>query len=112
MAFSKCIELTDVICYSTNVPSTMATDAFDGSLVEYATLYVPESSLNDYKNTLPWSGFGAILPINPMAIEELKNVDTSKTTDNTKLYDLMGRRLQQKPASGYYIQGGKKFFVK
>ena len=31
---------------------------------------------------------------------------------NAPIYDLMGRRLQQKPASGYYIQGGKKYFVK
>lgn len=31
---------------------------------------------------------------------------------NTPINDLMGRRLQQKPASGYYIQGGKKYFVK
>ena len=27
------------------------------------------------------------------------------------VYDLMGRRLSGKPASGYYIQGGKKYFV-
>jgi hypothetical protein len=31
---------------------------------------------------------------------------------NAPIYDLMGRRLQQKPTSGYYIQGGKKYFVK
>ena len=31
---------------------------------------------------------------------------------NAPIYDLMGRRLQQKPTNGYYIQGGKKFFVK
>ncbi|MBR7051543.1 MAG: leucine-rich repeat domain-containing protein [Bacteroidaceae bacterium] len=31
---------------------------------------------------------------------------------NAPVYDLMGRRLQQKPVTGYYIQGGKKYFVK
>ena len=31
---------------------------------------------------------------------------------NVPIFDLMGRRLQQKPASGYYIQGGKKYLVK
>jgi hypothetical protein len=31
---------------------------------------------------------------------------------NAPIFDLMGRRLTEKPASGYYIQGGKKYFVK
>jgi hypothetical protein len=30
--------------------------------------------------------------------------------DNT-IYDLSGRRLSEKPKSGYYIQGGKKYYV-
>ena len=28
------------------------------------------------------------------------------------IYDLSGRKLNQKPSNGYYIQGGKKYFVK
>ena len=31
--------------------------------------------------------------------------------DNT-IYDLSGRRLSEKPASGYYIQGGKTYLAK
>ena len=30
---------------------------------------------------------------------------------NAPIYDLNGRRLTEKPKSGYYIQGGKKYFV-
>ena len=30
---------------------------------------------------------------------------------NAPIYDLNGRRLSKKPKSGYYIQGGKKYFV-
>ena len=54
--FSNCPELTDVYCYAENVPNT-STDAFDGSLIEYATLHVPASALNAYSNTVPWSYF-------------------------------------------------------
>jgi hypothetical protein len=47
-----------------------------------------------------------------MAIGEVKTEAGPDAAGNAPIYDLMGRRLQQKPASGYYIQGGKKFFVK
>jgi len=53
-AFGYCPELTDVYCYAVNVPQTY-TNAFDESKVENATLHVPEESLEQYKNTSPWS---------------------------------------------------------
>lgn len=56
-AFSDCQELADVYCNCTTLPTT-ATDAFYGSYIEYATLHVPESAIDDYKATSPWSGFG------------------------------------------------------
>lgn len=31
--------------------------------------------------------------------------------DDVTIYDLNGRRLPEKPKSGYYIQGGKKYFA-
>ena len=39
--------------------------AFDShdSYTENATLYVPESALDNYKTTVPWSSFGTILAI-------------------------------------------------
>ena len=55
--FANCSELTDVYCNAETVPSTK-TNAFDGSYIEYATLHVPASAVNEYKNTAPWSGFG------------------------------------------------------
>ena len=55
-AYANCPELTDVYCYAENVPSTNI-DAFNGSLIEYATLHVPASALNAYSNTEPWSNF-------------------------------------------------------
>ncbi len=47
----------------------------------------------------------------PMDVVDVKSHEDNKQS-NAPIYDLMGRRLQQKPASGYYIQGGKKYFVK
>ena len=59
-AFRDCPELLDVYCYAEKVPSTVS-DAFDGSYPEYATLHVPDASIDSYKATAPWSGFGKIV---------------------------------------------------
>ena len=61
-AFSDCSELTNVYCYAETVPNTGAT-AFDGSYIDYATLHVPESAIESYKATVPWSGFQKIVSI-------------------------------------------------
>ncbi|MBQ2877456.1 MAG: leucine-rich repeat domain-containing protein [Bacteroidaceae bacterium] len=60
--FARCGNLTDVYCYATSVPSTNS-DAFNNSYIEYATLHVPEESIDSYKNTVPWSSFGTIKAI-------------------------------------------------
>ena len=59
-AFANCLELLDVYCYAENVPST-PNDAFAGSYPEYATLHVPDASVDSYKATAPWSSFGKIV---------------------------------------------------
>ena len=59
-SFENCSALTDFYCYAENVPST-GRDLFRGSPIEFATLHVPAGSLNRYKSTLPWSGFGNII---------------------------------------------------
>ena len=61
-AFARCPELTDVYCCADNVPSTKS-DAFIGSYPEYITLHVPANSLNTYKTTVPWSGFGKFVSL-------------------------------------------------
>lgn len=55
-AFSYCESLEDVYCYAEKVPST-ETNAFDGSYIAYATLHVPDNSINQYRRRAPWSGF-------------------------------------------------------
>ena len=59
-AFAYCSELLDVYCYAENVPSIQS-NAFNGSYPEYATLYVPDDSIDSYKATAPWSSFGKIV---------------------------------------------------
>ena len=56
-AFSECKALKDIYCQAVNVPETHSS-AFDTSPIENMTLYVPGESMNAYKTTDPWSGFG------------------------------------------------------
>lgn len=59
-AFVKCKELSDVYCYAETVPIT-SLDAFKDSYIDYATLHVPDASVEEYKSTSPWSEFGNIV---------------------------------------------------
>ena len=103
-AFANCPELLDVYCYAEKVPST-ASDAFDGSYPENATLHVPDASVDSYKATAPWSSFGKIVALteDETGIDELKG-ENGKV--KTVLYDLSGRRVQ-KGQKGFFIQNGK-----
>lgn len=56
-AFSGYKALKDIYCQAVNVPETHSS-AFDNSPIENMTLYVPGESMNAYKTTAPWSGFG------------------------------------------------------
>ena len=84
-------------------------DVFDDVPQSEGTLYVYQSVLNAYKTAPQWKEFGNILPIDPSAVEEIKA--DMETNANAPIYDLNGRRLTEKPTSGYYIQGGKKYLV-
>lgn len=61
-AFSDCDGLKEAYCYAENVPGT-GKNAFQNASISSATLYVPASSLETYKATEPWSGFGTIKPL-------------------------------------------------
>lgn len=113
-AFADCVELTDVYCLAKKVPSLSYSSVFQGSYVEYATLHVPESAVDAYKAADQWKDFGTILPIDPTEVDELKanNTPEAKADENAPIYDPNGRKLSKKPATGVYIQGGKKYFVK
>lgn len=109
-AFYGCFSLTSVTCWAERVPS-MGSDVFYNSPIGHAVLYVPESSLIAYKNAAQWKDFDDILPIDPSDVDELKASEVKKTGTNAPIYDLNGRRLNEKPKRGIYIQGRKKYFV-
>jgi hypothetical protein len=58
-AFANCKGITDVFCYAENVPSGQS--FFDGTPIESATLHVPASSIEDYKDMYPWCNFKEII---------------------------------------------------
>jgi hypothetical protein len=105
-AFSSCPELTDVYCCAEAVPST-ASNAFQDSYIDYATLHVPATSIEAYKAAEPWKNFKNIVVYDPSGILDI-NLDKKA---NAPIYDLNGRRLAE-PAKGINVIGGKKVVVK
>ena len=70
--FVRCDNLVNVYCLAVKVPyapnSEYSPFASYSNDIDYTVspqlvLYVPAASINDYKNTAPWSGFNKILPI-------------------------------------------------
>lgn len=66
-AFTYCDNLSTVVCKAVAVP-TMGEQVFDYDL-ENDTLYVPNESLELYKNAEQWQDFGTILPIGSVPTE-------------------------------------------
>lgn len=56
--------------------------------LDLATLCVPEASLESYRVTSPWSGFGTIEPITPTGIDD---INASKEATIEVIYDLDGK---------------------
>ena len=67
-AFSGCKNIENVYCYAATVPST-GIRAFKDAYIEYTTLHVPESAINAYKTTEPWSGFGTFKTLEGTEVE-------------------------------------------
>ena len=102
--FASCPDLTDVYCMAENVPST-SSDAFTGSYIEYAKLYVPTTSINAYKAKTPWKDFGTILSLVGTTYKLTYLVDD----EVYKTYDMeYGAAITPEPAptkEGYTFSG-------
>ena len=70
-AFAECKNLETLTCLAENVPITYS-NAFYNSMIEYSTLVVPESALQAYKTTAPWSGFGTFRTVDGTEVETKK----------------------------------------
>ena len=77
--------------------------------IENATLHVPENMIEAFRTTAPWSGFGNIVALKAEDLpSEVKYVLAPKPENAPPiLFDLSGRRLEQKPQKGIYIQDGR-----
>lgn len=89
--FRNCTSLKTMICEisSATLGTEYYSDFFEDTPIKQATLYVPETSLESYKTTSPWSGFGKILPISP---DGIKKTTTDKETTIGAIYNLEGKR--------------------
>ena len=61
-AFRELKSLEDLYCYA-RVSPQLGNNIFENSLIGYATLHVPEKSLETYETTSPWSAFMKIVPL-------------------------------------------------
>ena len=59
-ALAYCPDLTHVYCHAVNVPDTDS-DVLEYSYPQYATLHVPDESVENYRNHDTWSKFGTIV---------------------------------------------------
>ena len=61
-AFANCFDITDIYCFAEKVPET-ASIIFSHPDSPKSTLYVPEGSLEAYREAAPWSSFKNIVGI-------------------------------------------------
>lgn len=80
-AFYGCKDMTDLYCYAESAPST-GSSIFDGADVQYATLHVPAASIESYKSTARWSGFGKIVALDD--VPEPSQCSTPTITYNNR----------------------------
>ena len=110
-AFYNCSSLTDYFIWAENIPSTNDY-SFSSADIKNATLHVPAASVDLYRQTDPWSGFGRIVPLTdedpkPTSLKGIIRSDNLKG----EYYDLTGRKVNN-PKKGLYIKNGKKVVLK
>lgn len=88
-AFNNCPEIMDVYCFAEKLPSIKEpyyfrdrTNIFTESHIESATLHVPESAINIYKNTEPWSEFGNFMTLDGETLQTPKCATPSISIEN------------------------------
>ena len=115
-AFASSQLLEEVVCAAI-IPPTAEKNIFSDFTYTYATLFVPERSMNSYKSLDPWSNFFSFKDLSESGVEEV-GMEPSET-----LYDvfnlngqLVKRQANQSDIDaltpGLYIIGGKKILVR
>ena len=98
----SCPEITDVYCYIENLYSTnyfgsgaryTYEAAFGDCKIEYATLHVPKSEINNYKKMDPWKNFGNIVPLTSEELS-VKSISNEKPSE-MYIYTLDGTHINK-----------------
>ena len=90
VAFYECSSMTDVYCYAEKVPETIISPYYPTfSSIASATLHVPAGSVEAYKTTAPWSGFGTIVAIEDVTLGDLTGDGKVSITDIVKIIDVI-----------------------
>lgn len=111
-AFTGCTSLMNIHSFAEIPPEGLAN--FPDTVKNYATLHVPEGSLEDYKDSPTWEDFFHIVEFDTTGIDAIATEGT--TNDDKEAFDywftLQGVKLDTKPAkAGIYIHGGKKIVI-
>ena len=94
-AFHKCTNLTDMYCYAEQVPET-GKDVFLSSNYTNATLHVPATSVEAYKNAEQWKDFGTIIALiddDPKPTTEIMETTVTQQPTIVEYYDMNGRHI-------------------
>lgn len=98
----------NIRCLAENPPILTNENCFQ-SIYSRGTLYVPQESVELYKNAYGWKNFFTILPIDESGINEVP-VDPA-AEDKRQRYNLMGQPVGD-DYKGIVIENGKKILVK
>lgn len=118
-AFMKCQSIKDLYCYAEQVPETNNPLIFAESNIRNATLHVPASSLEAYRNAEQWKDFGSIVALtdeDPKPTTDINTPPIMQMPAIVERYSIDGKRISS-PQSGLNIirmSNGttKKVFVK
>ena len=112
--FNYCFNLTDVYMRHKEAPYWISWCVFASKFDVYRTLHLYPGSKAKYESypyTKNWIVYfdNVVEDLEPTGIH---SVTLDKETGNKAIYDLNGRRIQNVPSRGIYIQNGKKMIRK
>lgn len=94
----------------------LPTDFFDIGKINFdnAMLFVPEDAVEAYTTTGSWANFKTIQPGNLTFdyVVGIRKNEADILRENSIIYNLQGRRMDEAPSKGLYIQGGKVHIMK
>lgn len=105
-AFLSCFGLTSIYSLVDN-PMDISVDAFDESIYNNSTLYVPDGTTSIYQACTGWQEFVNIVEGSPTGI-----ISSKKDNNEKIMYFTIDGMRNSKPQKGLNIINGKKVIVK